>query len=122
MFVQELDRPAYLVVEKRGFDDKELGASGNVLSTVLRLQDEANKLQLWLREVYLAGDYSHRVAVPSWLLNEAANDAMREQQGTDQASSKTLRLKPTKMALSTSTKVSSSGTKAPQDGTNQTSS
>lgn len=106
MFVQELDRPAYLVVEKRGFDDKELGVSGDVLRTVLRLQQRANELQLWLREVYLAGDNSFRVPAPPWLLDEAANDAMQRSQASVQASSKKSRSKQSETESSTSTKQS----------------
>ena len=102
MFIQELDRPAYLIVEKRGFFDKELGVTPQQIAELKKLQDRANMLQLWLREVYHAGDNSHKVEAPPWLveLSERKQDA----QVSDPGSSKTLRLTPKQTASSSSTK------------------
>lgn len=121
MFVQELDRPAYLIVPSRGFDDRQLGITGDVLDYALSLQVQANLLQLWLREVYSRGDSSYRVEAPPWLLEGAANAAMQKQRDSEAASSKTLRLKQQPKASATSTSPSSSVTKEPPGGTNQTS-
>lgn len=120
MFVQELDRPQYLVVEKRGFDDRELRLTPDMVQYLYRLQQDSLLLQGFLREVYQAGDQSWRLGPPQWLVNRV-NDEKPEQPVSDQASSKTLRLKPKQMGSSTNTSQSSSDTKGPLVGTNPTS-
>jgi hypothetical protein len=85
MFVQELDRPSYLVIEKRGFDDKELPVLSDVeLAYILEEQTRANRLQLWLREVYMAGDRAYRTEVPQWVLEGVQNAALQKRQASGQ--------------------------------------
>lgn len=87
MFVQELDRPEYLIVERRGFDDKELGIEGEVLEAALAIQQRSHQLQQWLREVYQTGDRSYRVGPPPWLVDQV-NAAKQKPQDTEAGSSK----------------------------------
>lgn len=104
MFIQELDRPCYVLVDKRGFDDKELPVVSEAVASYIRAEEaRSQKFQLWLREVYMAGDRSYRAEVPPWVLEGAANAEMQKQQDSAPASSKTLRLQPKQKASATNT-------------------
>jgi hypothetical protein len=105
MYVTELDRPAYLIIEKRGFDDKELGIDPRYIRAAREAQDRSNELQQWLREVYLAGDRSYRVGPPSWLVELA--DGKPEQRDIEVVLNKTLPKTSKQKASSSSTNQSS---------------
>ena len=87
-YITELDRPAYLLVPKREFFDREVGLTGEVLDYALKIQTESQLLQQWLRNVYSEhGDQSFKVEAPQWLVDRV-NAARPETQDTVQVSSK----------------------------------
>lgn len=106
MFIQELDRPFYLLVEKAGFFDKELTLDQGLSSTLVDIQNKAIKAQEFLRTVYMGGDRP-KVEVPLWLVKEEQDGQKLAKLATEVASRKTLQLPPKAKASSSNTNPSS---------------